>query len=191
MHDNEVYGIFYRFMTKKERVISGLSTGHDAPLIVREGGIAGRGVFAEAAISKGSWLCEYKATKIYPPSEKPTYEEMYALNNEGCYIVESAYAVPNVGKLCWDATRCYNQIGRYMNHAQHSNAEMTQPVYVRGKWRIGFTAIRDIEAGDEVVWDYKIRDEEWTACRLVGGVVRKESLQIESTPSMDPEQAGK
>ena len=42
MHDNEVYGVFYRFMTKKERVISGLSTGHDAPLIVREGGIAGR-----------------------------------------------------------------------------------------------------------------------------------------------------
>ena len=64
-----MYGIFYRFLTKKERVISGLSTGHDAPLIVREGGIAGRVFFAEAAISKGSWLCEYKASKIYPPSE--------------------------------------------------------------------------------------------------------------------------
>ena len=59
-----------------------------------------------------------------------------------------------------------------MNHAQHVNAEVTRPVFARGKWRIGFMAVRDIDFGDEVVWDYGVRGEVWSGCRLVQGVVR-------------------
>ena len=159
----------FRYLSKQETVLQGLTTGHDAPLEVREGGIAGRGVFATGAIRKTSWLCEYKAGTIYPPSEKDQHTTEYDVNGEGSYVIETSYAIPGVGKLCFDATRRYHQIGRYLNHAQHPNAELTTPVFARGKLRIGFVAVRDIEVGDEVVWDYEVRGEVWSGCRLVGG----------------------
>jgi SET domain-containing protein len=47
-----------------------------------------------------------------------------------------------------------------MNHGQHFNATTTPPRYIQGKWRIGFLAVRDIVAGEEVLWDYGVRGEE-------------------------------
>ena len=38
--------LIHRCLTEHEQVIAGLTTGNDAPLQVREGGISGRGVFA-------------------------------------------------------------------------------------------------------------------------------------------------
>jgi SET domain-containing protein len=171
-----------RCLSKQEKILQGLTTGLDAPLEVREGGIAGRGVFCKEYIPKGSWLCEYKAGLVYPPSERKKHEEIYDLNGEGSYIIESTYAIPNHGRMCWDATRRYNQIGRYMNHAQKPNAELTQPYEVRGKWRIGFVAVRDIHADDEVVWDYGVRGQEWSGCRLVEGVVSGVTVGEEEVP---------
>ena len=163
----------YRCLSKEDKILHGLTTGQDAPLDVSKGGIAGRGVFAAAPIERGSWLCEYKASQIYPPSQRAEHEAVYDTNGiEGSYIVESQYPIPGIGRLCWDATYYYHQTGRYMNHAQHGNAEVTKPVFVRGKWRIGFMAVRDIHVGDEVVWDYGVRGEVWSGCRLVQGVVR-------------------
>ena len=66
-------------------------------------------------------------------------------------MLKLLYSIPGVGKLCWDATRWFHQIGRYINHAQCPNAELTAPVYARGKWRIWFMAVRDIAVGDEVL----------------------------------------
>ena len=154
--------------------VEGLSTGRDAPLEVRKGGVAGRGVFATASICKGSWLCEYKTTKVLAKEERESVERHYKKNDEGCYIVDLAYPVPGAGLLSFDATRKFHQFGRYLNHAQKPNAVLTQPYYVRGKWRIGFLAARDIAPGDEVVWDYQVRGEVWSSCRLVEGRVMKE-----------------
>ena len=164
-------------MTKQEKIIEGLSTGKDAPLEVRLGGVAGRGVFAKELIHKGSWLCEYKTTRVFDRSEKERVEEEYRVNNEGSYIVESAYSVPGAGYLCFDATRKYHQVGRYFNHARNPNASITPPFNVRGKWRVGFLAVRDIEPGDEVVWNYNVKGEEWSSCKLVGGVVKPANVK--------------
>lgn len=109
-------------------------TGKDAPLVMKKGGITGRGVFATADIPKGSWLCEYKVSRMFPPSQREEVVEEYNRKKEGCYIVESMYPVPSLGKMCWDATRCYHQLGRYLNHALHPNAEITKPYWARGKW---------------------------------------------------------
>ena len=84
-------------------------------------------------------------------------EQEYDQNDEGSYIVKAMYPVPQFGKQCWDATRYYLQLGRYMNHAKSLNAKMTKPYFVRKKGTIGFVACRDIEAGDEVVWDNGVR----------------------------------
>ena len=48
-------------------------------------------------------------------------------NSEGCYIVESSFPVEKEGHLCFDATRRFDQLGRYINHAQRPNAKVTRP----------------------------------------------------------------
>ena len=38
-----------------------------------------------------------------------------------------------------------------------------KPVYVRGKWRVGFLSLREIQVGEELCYDYGTRtDEKWT-----------------------------
>ena len=157
--------------------MSGLLSGCDAPLEVREGGVCDRGVFATSTISKGNWLCEYKAGAVFGISEKAAIEAEYEQNGEGSYIIESTFSIASEGRICFDATRKFTQIGRYINHAQRPNAKLTRPFKIRGKWRIGFLAIRDIGVGEEVVWDYGVRGEDWSGCRLVGGVVRNPPTQ--------------
>ena len=169
-----------RHLTKDEIILEGLTTGNDAALDVKEGGIAGCGVLPSAAnITKGSWLCEYKTSRIFHPSEKAAAEEEYNKNEEGCYIMDLIYPIPSQGKMCWDATRRYHQLGRYLNHTRSPNAEITKPYWARDKWRIGFVACRDIVEGDEVVWDYRVRGETWSGCRLVKGVVQKTRAMME------------
>ena len=150
-------------MTTREIIIEGLLTGKDAPL--EEGGLPGRGVFALSPISKGKWLCEYKGSVT--PAKQTSDQHKY---DKGSYRVTSTYTVGDGPRLCWDATRKFHQLGRYLNHAVDYNGRLTSPEFVRGKWRIGFVAVRDIGAGHEVVWDYGVRGEvEWGSSRLVDG----------------------
>ena len=160
-----------RCLTKQEIVAESLSTGKDAPLEVRDGGCAGRGLFATARILKGQWLCEYKG-QVYPLGEKQKHIEEYEKNGEGSYIVSSKHPVGGGTRLCWDATRYVHQYGRYINHALQPNAALTHPCHITGKWRIGFLAIMDVEEGHEIVWDYGVGKEVgWGRSRLVDGVV--------------------
>lgn len=147
---------------KDERILEGLTTGKDAPLVVEEEGTASRQVLATADISKGSWLCKFKTTRILPPSAKPAAEEEYKKNNEHCRIVDLAYLIPGEGKMLWDATRRYHQLGWYINHAKSPNAKITKPYWARGKWYISFIACRDIMESDKVVWDDRamVEDED-------------------------------
>ena len=43
-------------------------------------------------------------------------------------------------------------------------------------------AVREIKQGDEVVWDYGIRGEEWNGCCLVDGVVMKGKKEEDAIP---------
>ena len=87
--------------------------------------------------------------------------EEYKQSGEGCFILE---AQDKDGKLwCFDATRRLNQFGRYLNHAPGSmiNTTPVPPVVVEGQLRVGFVATRQIEAREEVVWDYGVWGEPW------------------------------
>lgn len=144
-------------------------------------------MFATGNISKGQWLCEYKGL-VYPRRDMKAHIDQYDKNGEGCYIITSKHPVGDETRLCWDATRYLHQYGRYMNHAQHFNATTTTPQYIRGKWRIGFLAVRDIVAGEEVLWDYGVRgEEEQGMCQSVdeekagpSGFVPKTEVRITS-----------
>ena len=129
----------------------------------------GRGVVAKESIPKRSYVCEYKTSAVYPVKDKADR------NDSGSYTVETYYAVPNVGRLCFDATERYHHPGRYINHVSRGgNLRLSRPFFIRGKWRIGFLAIRDISVGDELCYDYLDRDREqrWLQeGRLVDGRV--------------------
>ena len=45
-------------------------------------------------------------------------------------------------------------------------------------------AVRDIAEGDEVVWDYGVRSDTWTKCRLLNGVVVVNN-RADSPPKME------
>ena len=48
-------------------------------------------------------------------------------------------------RLCLDATRRFKDIGRLINHsATEYNLKPGRPTYLRGKWRVGMIAVRDI-----------------------------------------------
>ena len=51
-------------------------------------------------------------TRVYHPKRKAKYEE-YERNGEGSYLLETQFTP----RLVFEATRCYAQVGRYINHS--------------------------------------------------------------------------
>lgn len=80
----------------------------------------GRGVVAKEPIKRGQYVCEYRTYRVYPvgSEEAQSFAQEYKLNNEGSFVLQTAYAVPGVGHhLCFDATRRFKDVGRLINHA--------------------------------------------------------------------------
>ena len=69
-------------------------------------------------------------------------EEEYKVNQEGCYIL-------NVADVAIDATRTFDRVGRYINHARkNTNLKLFRPLSVGGVLRVAIMASRDVEAVD-------------------------------------------
>lgn len=113
----------------------------------------------------GSYVCEYKTYRVYPvgsPEESQLANE-YDANEEGSYVISTAYPVPQFGaRLCFDATRRYRDVGRLINHCSLTpNLKLGKPLFLRGKWRVGMIALRNVFVGQELTYDYGIRSEQW------------------------------
>ena len=67
----------------------------------------------------------------------------------------------------FDPTKCPNPKSAYMNHSTHPNLQTMKPVIARGRVRVGFVAKTDVKEGEELMWDYGIRDAKlsWTLGR--------------------------
>ena len=153
-----------RPLTKDEVVIQGLLGQSPRPkLRVVYLGSNGRGVAAAEPIAAHTYVCEYRTYRVYPVGsalEKQLAEE-YATNSEDCYVIRTAYRIPDVGRLCFDATRRYRDVGRLINHSATPNLQLTRPFYVRGKWRVALIAKTDIRPEEEVTYDYGVRTLTW------------------------------
>lgn len=132
---------------------TGLETNHPRKLKFIDTEDKGRGVAADEDIAKGEFVVEYKYSASYPPNEKPDRDKEYEINDEGSYVLEVQLPPPN-GWMCLDATRNVNSWGRYINHSPSPNLKKFAPVYVKGKWRVAFTALDDIKKGEELLYDY-------------------------------------
>ena len=156
-----------RPLTEKETLTAGLLGHTRAPHLeaVDVGPLKGRGVVAREVIRKGKYVCEYRTHRVYPvgSAEETQLATEYQRNGEGSYVLYTAYIVPEFGaRLCFDATRRFQDLGHLINHAPTGyNLKPGRPLFVRGKWRVGMVAVKDIVEGEELTYDYGVRTEGW------------------------------
>ena len=120
----------------------------------RESPIHGRGVVARIPIGAGERICEYFGERIDWPEalrrhphdpEQPFHTFYFSLDDDT--VIDG-----NVG----------GDFSRFMNHSCDPNCE-AEMVEIRGVTRIFILALRDIEPGEELVYNYGLSlDERYT-----------------------------
>ena len=113
VYHGNLYGLsvdVFRPLRKEEVVMEGLLGHTKAPClkVVDFGPPKGRGVVAKQPIEKGQYLCKYRTDCVNPlgSDEAKSLAQHYEVNNEGSYVLETSYPVPQVGHpLAFDATK--------------------------------------------------------------------------------------
>ena len=111
------------------------------PLVVRPSPIHSVGVYASAPIRKGTRIVEYAGERITVEEADRRYD---GISRTYLYGLDD-------GKTVIDG----HGLGAYLNHSCDPNCEVDE---VKG--RVWLFAIRDIAAGEELVWDYNLYDDE-------------------------------
>ncbi|KAF3849242.1 hypothetical protein F7725_015739 [Dissostichus mawsoni] len=104
----------------------------------------GRGVFATRCFQKSEYVVEYHGDLLQITDAKQREAE-YALNPAtGCYIV--------------DATKESGRMGRLINHSKIGNCQ-TKLHEINGVPHLIFVASRDVDEGEELLYDYGDRSK--------------------------------
>jgi uncharacterized protein len=114
---------------------------------VRRSGVHGLGVFAAKAIRKGTRIIEYVGERVSHDEADRRYEEKDANDSHTFLFIVDSKTVIDAGTDGNDA--------RFFNHSCDPNCESTVE-----KKRVYIEAIRDIEPGTELTYDYQIYREE-------------------------------
>ena len=113
---------------------------------VRKSAIHGNGVFATAPIKNGEFIIEYLGEKIDKDESNRrglAYEEAAKKTGGGSVYIFELDATFDI-----DGNFAYND-AKYINHACRTNCEA-----VNEDDAIKFYATRDIEAGEEILYNY-------------------------------------
>ncbi|XP_068609094.1 N-lysine methyltransferase KMT5A-A [Brachionichthys hirsutus] len=115
----------------------------------------GRAVFATRCFQKGEYVVEYHGDLLQIPDAKKREAE-YALSPAtGCYM----YYFQHLCKTyCVDATKETGRLGRLINHSKNGNCQ-TKLHDINGVPHLILTASRDIDEGDELLYDYGDRSK--------------------------------
>ena len=111
------------------------------PLVVRPSPIHAVGVYTSTPIRKGTRVVEYEGERISPQEADRRYD---GVSRTYLYGLED-------GKTVIDG----HGLGAYLNHSCDPNCEVDE---IKG--RVWLFALRDIAAGEELVWDYNLYDDE-------------------------------
>ena len=114
---------------------------------VRRSDVHGLGVFAAKRIPKGTRIIEYVGERVSHDEADRRYEEKDANDSHTFLFIVDSKTVIDAGVDGNDA--------RFFNHSCDPNCESTVE-----KRRVYIEAIRDIEAGDELTYDYQIHRED-------------------------------
>ena len=153
------------YATCKEKYLHGLLRGKKlSRRNVTIGVVPGRGrsAFASKSFKPGDFVCEYEAVVRKNDEEADWGEITNAELGLGCYCLDVTY---NQEAYTFDATSKHNARGRYINHARRNpNLLLMQPVMVgkppKRQLRIGLVAKHHIKAGQELFYDYGIKDDQ-------------------------------
>jgi hypothetical protein len=110
-------------------------------LVIRPSRIHAAGVFTTAPIRKGSRVVEYVGPRISPDKADELYN---GATRTYLYGLED-------GKTVIDG----EGIGAFLNHSCDPNCEVDEI-----KNRVWILAIRNIVAGEELLWDYNLYDDD-------------------------------
>ena len=110
-------------------------------LVVRPSRIHSVGVFTTAPIRKGRRVVEYSGPRITPQEADRLYD---GTSRTYLYGLED-------GKTVIDG----EGLGAYLNHSCDPNCEVDE---IKG--RVWIFSLRNIAAGEELVWDYNLYDDE-------------------------------
>jgi len=113
---------------------------------VRESPLHGLGVFATRRIRKGTRIIEYLGERVSHAEADRRYEHKDAADNHTFLFIVDARTVIDAGVDGNEA--------RFVNHACKPNCES-----VIEKRRVFIDAIRTIEPGEELTYDYQIQRE--------------------------------
>ena len=110
-------------------------------LVVRPSPIHSIGVFTTSPIRRGSRVVEYSGPRITPAEADRLYD-----GSSRTYL----YGMED-GKTVIDG----EGLGAYLNHSCDPNCEVNE---IKG--RVWLSALRNIAAGEELVWDYNLYDDD-------------------------------
>ncbi|KAL1244156.1 N-lysine methyltransferase KMT5A-B [Trichinella spiralis] len=120
-------------------------------LEVREFPIKGRGVIAKRKFAHEEFVVEYRG-ELIESAEAQRREERYQKNSRiGCYMF---YFYFKGKQYCLDATRESVHKGRLLNHSAKGSNLKSKILEVNNRPHVIFLAKRDIEAGEELLYDY-------------------------------------
>jgi hypothetical protein len=114
---------------------------------VRRSNVHGLGVFAAQRIPKGTRIIEYVGERVSHDEADRRYEEKDANDSHTFLFIVDSKTVIDAGVDGNDA--------RFFNHSCDPNCESTV-----AKRRVYIEALRDIEAGAELTYDYQIQRED-------------------------------
>src|SRR6185312_13641347 len=117
------------------------------PIQVRDSSVHGRGVFATRRIEKGERIMEYLGERVSHEEADRRYESKEENDSHTFLFIVDSKTVIDAGVEGNDA--------RFFNHSCDPNCES-----VVEKRRVYIEAIRAIEAGEEMTYDYQIYKEE-------------------------------
>ena len=118
-----------------------------SPLVeVRNSPVHGRGVFAVAPIKKGTRILEYLGDRVSHEAADKRYEDHDESDNHTFLFIVDKHTVIDAGVGGNDA--------RFINHQCEGNCES-----VIENRRVFIDAVRDIEPGQELGYDYEIGRE--------------------------------
>lgn len=114
------------------------------------------GVYASEKIKKGTFICEY-AGDLIDRREAERRDSLYERNSKGSYMF---YFNFNNKCYCLDATEPSKRIGRLINHSRKKPNCKMELFSLDKTPHLILTAIKDIDAGEELLYDYGERNKE-------------------------------
>src|ERR1700755_609051 len=117
------------------------------PILVRNSPVHGRGVFATRRVEKGERIIEYLGERVSHDEADRRYETKEENDSHTFLFIVDSKTVIDAGTAGNDA--------RFFHHSCDPNCESTVE-----KRRVYIEAIRDIEPGAELTYDYQIQRED-------------------------------